>query len=35
MSELPWLVAGYGVALASVATYAIALWRRLDREGRR
>lgn len=35
MSDLSWLAAGYGVALGSVAVYAINLWRRLERERRR
>jgi hypothetical protein len=32
MSDLPWLLAGYGLTFGAVATYAVALHRRLRRE---
>ena len=35
MSDLPWLLAGYGLTFGAVAAYAVALHRRLRRERER
>lgn len=35
MSDLPWILAGYGLTLGSLAAYAVVLARRLRRERRR